>query len=138
VGLSYFLFLQKKKSWLTKENLLNLFLVEYFFMVFILEEFFMKYIKIYFLIVFSIFLSGCIQSTALLGPGVTIATTGNIMQAGFQYGANTAIKNETGKDVLTHFKDVVEEEQDNKKLELKIKDIATITIEKVKKKLLIN
>jgi outer membrane lipoprotein-sorting protein len=98
----------------------------------------MKYLKIYFLIVFSIFLSGCIQSTALLGPGVTIATTGNIMQAGFQYGANTAIKNETGKDVLTHFKDVVEEEQDNKKLELKIKDIATNTIEKVKKKLLIN
>jgi len=98
----------------------------------------MKYLKIYFLIVFSIPLSGCIQSTALLGPGVTIATTGNIMQAGFQYGANTAIKNETGKDVLTHFKDVVEEEQDNKKLELKIKDIATNTIEKVKKKLLIN
>jgi hypothetical protein len=98
----------------------------------------MKYIKIYFLIVFSICLSGCIQSTALLGPGVTIATTGNIMQAGFQYGANTAIKNETGKDVLTHFKDVVEEEQDHKKLELKIKDIATNTIEKVKKKLLIN
>ena len=60
------------------------------------------------------------------------------MQAGFQYGANTAIKNETGKDVLTHFKDVVEVEQDNKKLELKIKDIATNTIEKVKKKLLIN
>ena len=98
----------------------------------------MKYIKIYFLIVFSISLSGCIQSTAFLGPGVTIATTGNIMQASFQYGANTAIKNETGKDVLTHFKDVVEEEQDNKKLELKIKDIATNTIEKVKKKLLIN
>ena len=98
----------------------------------------MKYLKIYFLIVFSISLSGCIQSTALLAPGVTIATTGNIMQAGFQYGANTAIKNETGKDVLTHLKNAAEEEQDNKKLELKIKDIATNTIEKVKKKLLIN
>jgi hypothetical protein len=98
----------------------------------------MKYLKIYFLILISISLSGCIQSTALLGPGVTIATTGNIMQAGFQYGANTAIKKETGKDVLTHLKDVVEEEQDNKKLELTIKNIATNTIEKVKKKLLIN
>ena len=98
----------------------------------------MKIFKIYFLIVISIFLSGCIQSTALLGPGVTIATTGNVMQAGFQYGANTAIKKETGKDVLTHLKDVVEEEKDNKKLELKIKEIATNTIEKVKKKLLIN
>ena len=98
----------------------------------------MKYLKIYLLIVVSLSFSGCIQSTALLGPGVTIATTGNIMQAGFQYGANTAIKKETGKDVLTHLKDVVEEEQNNKKLELTIKDIATNTFEKVKKKLLIN
>ena len=98
----------------------------------------MKIFKIYFLIVISISLSGCIQSTALLGPGVTIATTGNIMQAGFQYGANTAIKKETGKDVLTHLKDVVEEEHNNKKIELSIKNIATKTIEKVKKKLLIN
>ena len=83
-------------------------------------------------------MSGCIQSTALLGPGVTIATTGNVMQAGFQYGANTAIKKETGKDVLTHLKDVVEEEQGNKKLEQKIKDIVANTFEQVKKKLLIN
>ena len=98
----------------------------------------MKFKKIYFLVLISMLLSGCIHSTALLGPGVTIATTGNIMQAGFQYGANTAIKNETGKDVLTHLKDVVEEKQDNKKLKFTIKDMATNTIEKVKKKLLIN
>jgi hypothetical protein len=99
----------------------------------------MKYLKILFFFYRNFLsLSGCIQSTALLGPGVTIATTGNVMQAGFQYGANTAIKKETGKDVLTHLKDVVEEEQENKKLELTIKDIATNTIEKVKKKLLIN
>jgi hypothetical protein len=93
----------------------------------------MKIFKIYFLIVISLSLSGCIQSTALLGPGVTIATTGNVMQAGFQYGAHTAIKNETGKDVITHLKDVVEEEQDNKKLKLTIKDIAKNTFKKLKK-----
>ena len=98
----------------------------------------MKYLKIYFLIVFSISLSGCIQSTALLGPGVTIATTGNIMQAGFQYGANTAIKNETGKDTLTHLKNVVDEKQDNQKLKKKIKNFTENTMEKVKEKILIN
>ena len=98
----------------------------------------MKYLKVYFLILISISLSGCIQSTALLGPGITIATTGNVMQAGLHYGANKAIKKETGKDVITHLKDVVEEEQDSHKLKNKIKDIATNTIEKVKKKLLIN
>ena len=98
----------------------------------------MKFKKIYLLVLISMFLTGCIQSTALLGPGVTIATTGNIIQAGFQYGANSAIKKETGKDVLTHFKDAVEQEQDSHKLKYKIKDIATNTIEKVKKKLLKN
>jgi len=98
----------------------------------------MKFKKIYFLVLISIFLTGCIQSTALLGPGVTIATTGNIMQAGLQYGANTAIKNETGKDALTHLKDIVEEEQDIQKFENKIKDLAKNTIDRVKKKLILN
>ena len=98
----------------------------------------MKLKKIYLLVLISIFLSGCIQSSALLGPGVTIATTGNVMQAGFQYGANSAIKNETGKDALTHLKDAVEEEQDNQKLEKKIKNLTQNTIQRIKKKLLIN
>ena len=84
------------------------------------------------------FLSGCIQSTALLGPGITIATNGNVMQAGFQYGANKAIKKETGKDALTHLKDAVEEEQDTQKFEKKIKNLAKNTIQRIKKKLLTN
>ena len=98
----------------------------------------MKYKKIYLLVLISMFLTGCIQPTALLGPGVTIATTGNIMQAGFQYGANSAIKKETGKDALTHLKNAVEEEQDNQKLEKKIKNLAKSTIKRIKNKLLTN
>ena len=98
----------------------------------------MKFKKIYLLVLISIFLSGCIQSTALLGPSITIATTGNVMQAGLQYGANTAIKKETGKDALTHLKDAVELEKDNQKLKKKIKNFTQNTINRVKKKLLIN
>ena len=98
----------------------------------------MKFKKIYLLVLISIFLSGCIQSTALLGPGVTIATTGNIMQAGFQYGANSAIKKETGKDALTHLKSAIDEEQENQKFNKKIKNFTQNTIKRVKKKLLIN
>ena len=98
----------------------------------------MKLKKIYLLVLISIFLSGCIQSSALLGPGVTIATTGNIMQAGLQYGANSAIKKETGKDALTHLKDAVGEEQENQQLQKKIRNFTQNTIERVKKKLLIN
>ena len=98
----------------------------------------MKFKKIYLLVLIFIFLSGCIQSSALLGPGFTIATTGNVMQAGLQYGANSAIKKETGKDALTHLKDAVDEEQENQKLEKKIRNFTQNTIERVKKKLLIN
>ena len=94
----------------------------------------MKFQKIYFLAIIFIFLSGCIQSTALLGPGVTLATTGNIMQAGLQYGANTAIKNETGKDTLTHLKDSVDEEKNSQN----IKTIVKNTIDKISKKLTTN
>jgi hypothetical protein len=94
----------------------------------------MKFQKIYFLAIIFIFLSGCIQSTALLGPGVTLATTGNIMQAGLQYGANTAIKNETGKDTLTHLKDAVDEEKDSQN----IKTIVKNTIDTISKKLTSN
>ena len=98
----------------------------------------MKFQKIYFLAIIFIFLSGCIQSTALLGPGVTLATTGNVMQAGFQYGANKAIKNETGKDALTHLKDIVNEEKDNQKIEKKIKIFVKNTIDTISKKLTTN
>ena len=90
----------------------------------------MKFQKIYFLAIVFIFLSGCIQSAALLSPGVTIITTGNIMQAGLQYGANTAIKNETGKDTLTHLKDAVNEEKDSQK----IKKIFKNTIDSISQK----
>ena len=67
-----------------------------------------KILKISFIFFSLIFLNGCLQSTALLGPSMTVATTGNVLQAGIQYGANTAIKNETGKDTLEHLQDAVE------------------------------
>ena len=98
----------------------------------------MKILNIFFVIFVLIFLSGCIQTTSLLGPGVTIATTGNVIQAGFQYGANTAIKNETGKDVLTHIKDKVDEKNKEKKFYVQFKQLIENRIETTRQKLLSN
>ena len=81
----------------------------------------MRSLKIFYFIFCSIFLSGCIQTTSLLGPGVTVATTGNIFQAGFQYGANSAIKKETGKSILSHIQDTVDEKNKKKKFHAKLK-----------------
>ena len=98
----------------------------------------MKILNIFFVILVLIFLSGCIQTTSLLGPGVTIATTGNVFQAGFQYGANTAIKKETGKDVLTHIKDKVDEQNQEKKFYVQLKQLIENRIETTRQKLLFN
>ena len=95
----------------------------------------MRSLKIFFFIFFSIFLSGCIQTTSFLGPGITVATTGNIFQAGFQYGANSAIKKETGKDVLSHIKDTVDEQNKKKKFYAKLKKILENRIIATRKKL---
>ena len=98
----------------------------------------MKILKIFFITFFLIFLSGCFQTTSLLGPGVTVATTGNVFQAGLQYGANTALKNETGKDVLSHIKDTVDEKNKERKLHVKLKQLLENRIETTRKKLLSN
>ena len=68
----------------------------------------MRKLKLYFILFSFIFLTGCFQSSALLGPGMTIISTGNVVQAGFHYGANKAVKKETGKYPITHFKETVE------------------------------
>ena len=98
----------------------------------------MKILKTFFVIFVLVILSGCIQTTSLLGPGITVATSGNVFQAGIQYGANTALKNETGKDVLTHIKDKVEEKNEEKKLHVKLKHLIESRIEITRQKLLSN
>ena len=67
----------------------------------------MRKLKLYFILLSFIFLSGCFQSSALLGPGMTIISSGNVLQAGLHYGANTAVKKETGKYPIIHFKETV-------------------------------
>ena len=98
----------------------------------------MKFLKISFIFFYLIFLSGCLQTTTLLGPGVTVATTGNILQAGLQYGANTAIKNETGKNTLEHLQDAVESQSKSKKFKKKFSDLVEKRFELTRKKLKIN
>ena len=95
----------------------------------------MKIQKIYFFFFLFILLSGCIQTTSFLGPGITVATTGNIFQAGFQYGANSAIKKETGKDVLSHIKDTVDQQNKKKKFNVKLKKMLENRITATRQKL---
>ena len=49
-----------------------------------------------------LFLNGCVQPTAFLGPAITAGTSGNIYQASLSYGANQAIQKTTGKTPSEH------------------------------------
>jgi hypothetical protein len=98
----------------------------------------MKFLKIFFIIFSLIFLNGCLQTTALLGPGMTVATTGNVLQAGFQYGANTVIENETGKNTLEHFKSALDSQKKNKKFKEKFTNLVEKKFELTRKKLKLN
>ena len=60
--------------------------------------------KIYFILILFIFLTGCVQSVALVGPALTIIKTGSIQQALVGESINQGIKKETGKDVSEHVK----------------------------------
>ena len=98
----------------------------------------MKFLKVFFIFLSIILLSGCIQTTALLGPSMTVATTGNVLQAGLQYGANAAIKNETGKDTLEHLKSAVESQSQSNKFKSKLKNLVEKRFELTREKLKLN
>ncbi len=98
----------------------------------------MKHLKILFILSFLIFLNGCIQTNALLGPGITIVTTGNVLQAGFQYGANSVIEKETGKNTFEHFQDAIDNKSKKKKFNEKFTNLVEKKIELARKRMNLN
>ena len=98
----------------------------------------MRLLKILFIFSSLIFLNGCLQTTALLGPGITVATSGNILQAGFQYGANSVIEKKTGKNTFEHFQGALDGQKKNKKFREKFTNFVEEKFELTRKKLKLN
>ena len=73
----------------------------------------MKNKKVVFILMSLVLLTGCVQSSAFLGPAITVAATGNIAQAGFTYGTNEVFKKETGKDTIQYVSSLLEPEDKN-------------------------
>ena len=66
--------------------------------------------KIFLLLCF-VFLSGCFQSMALLGPAVTGASTGKIYQAALSYGTNAIMLQATGKTTSEYMMDILNSDE---------------------------
>ena len=86
--------------------------------------------KILTLILFFLFLNGCLQNTAFLGPAVTVASSGNIAQAGLSYSSNLAIKKITGKTPIENVKLMLQPKDNENKIitsaKNKIKEVSRI------------
>ena len=92
--------------------------------------------KIFFFIGILIFLSGCMQSTAMVGPTMTLVSTGNIYQAGLTLGANKAIENETGMTASEHLNKKIKKQNKKKKFEKQLLALIKSNYEKTRKTLL--
>ena len=82
-----------------------------------------------------VLLNACGQTAALICPAITIGNTGNVMQAGFSYGGNMAIKNVTGKAPTEHVTSYVEEKREEKKIRKEMTSYLATHIEVMRKKL---
>ena len=80
-------------------------------------------------------LTNCAQTTALIGPAITIGSTGNVMQAGFSYGSNMVVKEATGKTPGEHLTNYVDQKKEEKRIKKKILILLETHVDLMKKKL---
>ena len=67
----------------------------------------LKLLRIFTIILSFFFLTGFISVFSILGPGMTVFTSGNIYKAGAQFIINQRIEKETGKNSLTLIKEEI-------------------------------
>ena len=63
----------------------------------------------------SLFLTGCFQSTAMVGPAMTLASTGNVSQAGITYLTNKAVEKETGMTTTEYVSSILDDKSRKKR-----------------------
>ena len=98
-----------------------------------------KKIVLYFCI--SLFLTGCYQSTAMVGPAITLASTGNFSQAGLAYITNKAVEKETGMSTTKYVSTILVEKKNktikNEKIDEELLILVQTNFEQTRKKLLL-
>ena len=62
--------------------------------------------KVIFVVVISLFLNGCFQVIALLGPAASGVATGNIYQSAISYSLSYGVKKTTGKTIIENVMDM--------------------------------
>ena len=92
----------------------------------------MRIKKILTCIVVGIILSGCAQSTAMIGPAISLASSGNVSQAGLTFITNKAVEKETGMDTVSFVSKKIEQKNSKNKLKRKFKKLIENNFEKTR------
>tara|TARA_B100000902_G_scaffold396435_1_gene457422 strand:+ start:4186 stop:4548 length:363 start_codon:yes stop_codon:yes gene_type:complete len=81
------------------------------------------------------FLSGFIQIASLIGPGVTVISSGNLYKAGAQLLIDSEIKKKTGKNSLAFVTDEMKKKSKKKGLNEELRELVKKRIILTQKKL---
>ena len=72
--------------------------------------------KVIFVVVVTLFLNGCFQVLALVGPAASGVATGNIYQSAISYSLSYGVQKSTGKSIIENVIDLNKKSQNNKKI----------------------
>ena len=91
--------------------------------------------KILTFIVSFLFLTGFVPFVSIIGPGVTILTSGNIYKATAQFLIDQSIKKKTGKNSLTLVKEELDKRENKNKFNKELRNLVEKRIKMTRQKL---
>ena len=91
--------------------------------------------KIFAILVSFIFLTGFTPLVSILGPGVTVLTSGNIYKATAQFIIDQSIKKKTGKNSLTLVKEELDKKKNKNEFNEELRNLVEKRIKMTRKKL---
>ena len=91
--------------------------------------------KIFTILVSFLFLTGFTPFVSILGPGVTVLTSGNIYKATAQFIIDQSIKKKTGKNSLTLVKEELDKKKNKNEFNEELRNLVEKRIKMTRKKL---
>ena len=82
-----------------------------------------RFVKIVLILTTFVFTTGFLPFFALLGPGITIATSGSVYKATAQLAFDNHIKKKTGKNSFTYLKEEVIKKNEKEDLDAVLKQL---------------
>ena len=72
--------------------------------------------KVIFVVITTVFLNGCFQVLALVGPAASGVATGNIYQSAISYSLSYGVKKTTGKTIIENVMDMNKQPRTKEKI----------------------